>query len=144
MRIYLASSWRNPFYDTVLSFLRSRSHDVYDFKEDGGAFHWREVDPDYQYGHLCQGSKLLTLLDHPLAKEGFKADMNALRNCEVCVLLLPCGRSAHLEAGWARGAGKRLYVLAREDKAPLYEPELMYSMSDEIVTSIYDLERRLV
>jgi len=40
--------------------------------------------------------------------------MNALRWCEACVLLLPCGRSAHLELGWAAGAGKRTVVIIEE------------------------------
>jgi hypothetical protein len=26
--------------------------------------------------------------------------------CDVCVLVLPCGRSAHTEAGWFAGKGK--------------------------------------
>lgn len=29
---------------------------------------------------------------------------------DTCVLALPCGRSAHLEAGWMSGAGKKLIV----------------------------------
>jgi hypothetical protein len=45
------------------------------------------------------------------------------------VLLLPCGRSAHLEAGWAAGAGRRVVVYTRDGE----EPELMYKMCAAIV-----------
>jgi hypothetical protein len=41
----------------------------------------------------------------------------------------PCGRSAHLEAGWAIGQGKPTAILLHEDK---FEPELMYRMADLI------------
>ena len=45
-------------------------------------------------------------LSHPLAERQFKNDLEAIRSCDACVLVLPCGRSAHTEAGWFAGAGK--------------------------------------
>lgn len=46
---------------------------------------------------------------------------------DACVLLLPSGMSAHLEAGWFSGAGKPVAVLAPE----IREPELMYKCFDD-------------
>jgi hypothetical protein len=43
---------------------------------------------------------------------------------DLCVVM-PCGRSAHLEAGWFVGQGRRLAVLLSGDE----EPELMYRMA---------------
>jgi hypothetical protein len=48
-----------------------------------------------------------------------------------CVLVLPCGRSAHLKAGWFVGAGKPLWIML-DDASPI-EPELMYKMSNRVV-----------
>ena len=31
-KIYVASSWRNPFYPDVVETLRKAGHDVYDFR----------------------------------------------------------------------------------------------------------------
>ncbi len=47
--------------------------------------------------------------------------------------MFPCSRSAHNEAGWMAGAGKKViaYIPDKED------PELMYKMFDCIT---YDLE----
>ncbi len=42
--------------------------------------------------------------------------------CDACVLVLPSGRSASYEFGWAIGAGKRGAVVQFEP----CEPELMY------------------
>lgn len=67
------------------------------------------------------------------AIDGFKADKDALDWCDTCILVLPCGRSAHLEAGYAAGQGKDSYVLLHEDK---FEPELMYLLNTEISTSV--------
>lgn len=32
MRIYVASSWRNTYYPSVVSALREAGHDIYDFR----------------------------------------------------------------------------------------------------------------
>jgi hypothetical protein len=50
-------------------------------------------------------------------------------------MVLPCGRSAHLELGWACGAGKRTLILQLEQQ----EPELMYLEADRICLSIHEL-----
>lgn len=68
------------------------------------------------------------MLRHPAAKAGFAAD--------ITVLVLPCGRSAHLELGWATGQGQRTIVLLDD---PMTEPELMYLMNTELVTTLDEL-----
>jgi hypothetical protein len=77
----------------------------------------------------------LAMLAHPRAAAGFDADFAAMERADTFVLVLPCGRSAHLELGWAVGAGKRTAILL-EDPA---EPELMYRMVDYLSPSLLDL-----
>ncbi len=55
--------------------------------------------------------------------------------CRPCVLVLPCGRSAHTEAGWMCGAGRRVIAYIPE----MGEPELMYKLFDAVVGSQEDL-----
>jgi nucleoside 2-deoxyribosyltransferase len=50
------------------------------------------------------------------------------------VLLLPCGRSAHLEAGYFVGSGKPLFVLLADG-----EPELMYRMATRLCVNLFEL-----
>jgi len=50
--------------------------------------------------------------------------------------VLPCGRSAHLELGYAAGQGKQSFVLLNPDR---FEPELMYLLNTALVTSIEEL-----
>lgn len=138
MRIYVASSWRNQQQPAVVAALRCASHDVYDFRNPGpgGGFDWAQIDPAWE---KWTPDQYLMALEHPLAKAGFARDMAALTACDACVLVMPCGRSAHLELGWATGAGRRTYVLLDGPS----EPELMYLMNTQIITTLDDLLRAL-
>lgn len=127
MKIYVASSWRNDKQPVVVDTLKNAGFEVYDFKNpsDGdNGFHWSEIDPDWEGWDtttFCHH-----LLTHPLARAGFRKDMDALIDCDAVVLVLPCGRSAHLELGWALGQGKP--GLIWQGRTEPMEPELMYKM----------------
>jgi len=111
MRIYVASSWRNPWQPDVVRVLRELGHMAYDFKnpEEGNrGFHWSDVDPEWKSWGPDKYRKGLV---HPVAEQGFAMDMRALEVSDACVAVLPHGRSAALELGWACGAGKRTAVL---------------------------------
>ena len=65
--IYVASSWRNPYYEDVVKRLRKEGLPVYDFRNPphgGGGFHWTDVDenaPNWTFREYADG------LRHPLA-----------------------------------------------------------------------------
>jgi len=132
-RIYVASSWRNVLQPAVVTALRGFGHDVYDFRNPGGdgGFAWSEVDPGWKSWTPAQYREAL---NHPRAAAGHRSDMQALANCDACLLVLPSGRSASWEFGWAMGRGKRAAVLVLE---PI-KPELMYRGAD-ILTSVDEL-----
>lgn len=125
-RIYVASSWRNARQPAVVQALREAGHLVYDFRNpkigDQG-FSWSEIEPDWENWSPETYRKALS---HPVAKRGFKNDYDAMLWASVFVLVLPCGRSAHLEAGWAMGARKPVLTLMEER----CEPELMYKLAE--------------
>jgi len=115
--------------------LRAAGHCVYDFKNPGhglGGFHWSELDPDWQ--SWTPEQYRAALLSHPIAARGFLSDLRAMTWCDTCVLVMPCGRSAHLELGWCAGAGKRTVVMLSDG-----EPELMNLLADDLVTSIGEM-----
>ena len=138
-RIYVASSWRNPYFPDVVNRLRAAGHEVYDFRNPphgGAGFHWTDIDPDapaWTYAQYAEG------LHHPLAERQFQADIDALTWADTCVLVLPCGRSAHTEAGWMAGAGKRVIAYIPE----MVEPELMYKLFDGVAGSLEELVEKL-
>jgi len=131
MKIYVASSWRCPTQQSVVERLRDEGHDVYDFRNPPGAtgFGWHHAGLE----DIHDPRKFLRCLETTRAIEGFAADMGALKACDACVLVMPCGRSAHLELGYAVGAGKCTVVLLDD---PLTEPELMWMMADHIALTL--------
>ena len=134
-RIYVASSWRNPYYPEVVKTLREAGHEVYDFRNPphgGNGFRWTDIDAEafqWSFDQYAQG------LTHPLAERQFAADLEALEWADTCVLVLPSGRSAHTEAGWLAGRGRRVVVYIPE----MVEPELMYKLFDRVVDTLDDL-----
>lgn len=139
-RIYVASSWRNPHQQTVVALLRAAGHEVYDFRHPPhgkGGFAWSDLDEGWQDWSAEDFRE--RLLNHPIAAHGFLTDKRAMDWCDTCVLVMPCGRSAHMELGWAAGAGKRAIVLL----AGPAEPELMYLLATDIATSTDELLRLL-
>lgn len=131
MRIYVASSWRCARQPEVVEALRAAGHVTYDFKDPEHSFSWREVAEESSLRDpRVFRDKVLT---HALARDGFAHDMSALREASATVLVLPCGRSAHLELGYAVGAGQRTIVLLDD---PLSEPELMYLMCSHIAVTL--------
>lgn len=134
-RIYVASSWRNECYPEVVQKLRDCGFDVYDFRNppsgDEG-FHWCNVSDKWLD---WTPEEYRDNLMHPLAERQFGNDIKAMESCDICVLVLPCGRSAHTEAGWFAGQGKKViaYIPTKQ------EPELMYKLFDGIAVSLNDL-----
>lgn len=140
MKIYVASSWRNVEQPQVVEDLRSAGHEVYDFRNpapgDSG-FHWSEIDPNWID---WTPEEYVVALDHKVAKVGFRKDHKAMEWADAFVLVLPCGRSAHLELGWACGKGKRTAILLNDEG---FEPELMYKEVDFMSAWLGDIIRWL-
>ncbi|CAN5478452.1 hypothetical protein BH10PSE7_BH10PSE7_15250 [soil metagenome] len=130
MRIYVASSWRNKYQPEIVHLLRGCGHAVYDFRnpffglKDG--FRWSELDGGWESWTPAEYRKQLTT--HPIAALGFNNDFRAMQWADACVLVMPCGRSAHLELGWCAGAGKKTIVHIPEP----CEPELMNLLANDI------------
>lgn len=142
--IYVASSWRNSVQIAVIHALRAAGLEAYDFRKPkvhSDGFHWSEVMPSavYTAGGVAENSvgqlDYLTALTHERSVEGFALDYGAMQECDTCVLILPCGRSAHLELGWFVGQGRKTAILLDDPVTP----ELMYKMVDYLACSLFDL-----
>ena len=132
-KIYLASSWRNINHPAAVHMLRNAGHEVYDFRHppggiDGG-FSWSKIDPEWDAWSASIYREKLKL---SLAQQGFHSDFDGMKWADVGILLLPCGRSAHLELGWMAGAGKQTIIWTCDGQ----EPELMALLADEICISL--------
>ena len=140
-KIYVASSWRNQHQNSVVRACRALGHEVYDFKNpklDDKGFTWSEIDQDWL--NWTPKNYVNILHDSPIVAAGFKNDMDALLWCDTCILLLPCGRSAHLEAGYCIGQSKKTFVFVSNEK---FEPDLMYKMANMVTSNREDIYNAL-
>lgn len=63
--------------------------------------------------------------------EVFEMDMAALKGSETILVLLPAGKSVHIEAGVAYGLGKRLILIGEQKEA-----ESLYLIFDEFYPTV--------
>lgn len=122
----------------MLKWLREKGHAVYDFKNANSAFAWEDVDPQDKMSTV---ESYLANIDDEKCERAFSNDMNALINCDALVMLMPCGRSAHWEAGYAAGANKPTCIFLNPDK---FEPDLMHKGANLITNSLDKLDSWLV
>ncbi len=134
MRVYVASSWRNPHQPSVVADLRKAGHEVYDFRNPphSTGFNWSDMDPNWADWTAAEFRH--ELLSSSIAAQGFMSDFRAMRWADAIVMVLPCGKSSHMELGYGTGAGKRTIILL-ERNGPV-EPDLMYLQADSICLDI--------
>lgn len=138
-KIYLASSWRNQQQPGIVRLLRDYGHEVYDFRNPPGktGFAWQQLAA----GDFTKWSaaEYRDNLKNPIAQAGFKSDFDGMLWADTFLLLLPCGRSAHLELGWAAGTGRRTIIVTQDGE----EPELMALMATHLCVNLREVLRVL-
>ena len=131
-KIYLASSWKRKETVRVMhDILVKRGHVVDSFCSTDGkrsSFNWDElVEIMYKEGIDLRSANAISMADHWRVKEAFREDKKYIDWSDTLIMLMPCGRSAHLEAGYAAGTGKKLYIIGGFEKG---EFEVMYGFAD--------------
>lgn len=110
--------------------LRSEGHlaDAFCDEENRVSFNWSEL-----FGIMDREGVDITelnakdMMKHWRVQAAFKEDKKYLDWSDAVVMLMPCGRSAHLEAGYAVGCGKKLYIVGGFEKG---EFDVMYGFAD--------------
>lgn len=129
--IYLIGSLRNPKVPEIANTLRSKGLEVFDDWYAAGP----EADDYWRDYEKSRGHSYLEGLKGYAARNVFQFDRNHLDRSESVVLVLPAGKSGHLELGYALGRGKLGYIL-------LDDPErwdVMYQFATGIFTNLDDL-----
>lgn len=78
-----------------------------------------------------------------LCVNAFNSDLKGMQESDICLLILPSGKSSHIEAGYMKGLRKKLFIFAPDN----IRPELTYSIADNIFMnfqSLLDALKRLV
>ncbi|MDO8269475.1 MAG: hypothetical protein Q7T54_02285 [Candidatus Levybacteria bacterium] len=138
---FIASRWRNKFEVLRLTkLLREKGKSVYCFIEgDGSNYELKDLEEKYSPEEFMKYFERIPDWPHNNAiKEIFDVDMNALKDSETVILLLPAGKSAHIEAGVSYGMGKKTILIGEQKEAePLYMIfDEMYLTAEEFVKSL--------
>ena len=140
MKVYLASSWKNATeVRQMASFLRESKYEVDAFCDESTGryvFSWTEIVFDKD------DLDAISFLEDHRAQNAFEEDKRWLDWADAVLLMLPCGRSAHLEAGYCAGQGKRL-VIYSEDGFPQGEFDVMYGFASDLVTDLSSVLKAL-
>lgn len=77
-------------------------------------------------------------LESPSVRTIFEHDLNGEKNSDNFLLVLPAGKSAHIEAGIAYGLGKKCYAIGEYDVT-----DSLYLIFDEIFKDENELKNFL-
>ena len=134
-KIYLASSWKMSTVVKELSVdLRKRGHEVDAFCDDENgqrvSFDWDELFSIMKSeGIDISNVDAKTMMSHWRVRKAFEEDKKFINWADTLIMLMPCGRSSHLEAGYAAGLGKRVYIIGGFNKG---EFETMYGFANNM------------
>ncbi|KKN55487.1 hypothetical protein LCGC14_0581620 [marine sediment metagenome] len=125
MKIQLIGSLRNPKVPLLGNRLRAAGFDVFDDWWGAG----ERADDCWQQYEVTRGRSYVEALYGEAADNIFYWDREHMDAAEIAVLLLPAGKSSHLELGYMIGQGKPGYVVF--DREP-ERFDLMYRFANGV------------
>jgi hypothetical protein len=137
LKIYIASSWKNEKEcKEIARGLRDDGHEVDCFCDESGGrfvFHWSELVKSEED---LKNFNAISFLADERTQKAFKEDKKWLDWADTVLLVLPAGNSAHLEAGYKKGQGGKLFIYGPFPKGQF---DVMYGFADGLF-SWADLE----
>lgn len=134
--IYLIGSLRNTEVPRIAEKLRKEGHEVFDDWFAAGP----EADDKWRDYEKGRGRSYLEALTGHAARNVFAFDYRHLTTADCVVLVLPAGKSGHLELGWALGQGKCGYILL--DNPDRWD--VMYQFADGVFDTFDGLRLQLL
>ena len=130
--VYVIGSLRNPCIPQVSKALRDAKHEVFDDWHAAGP----EADDCWKRYEQERGRTYIEALSGYAARHVFDFDKLHLDRCDTAVLVLPAGKSGHLELGYMLGKGKRGFVLLEESNDRW---DVMYQFATGVAVSLEKL-----
>lgn len=135
--VYVIGSLRNPEVPNVAAKLRAAGFDAFDDWYAAGP----EADDYWQKYERARHHSYAEALAGYAAQHVFNFDKHHLDRCDAAVLVLPAGKSGHLELGYCAGKGKRTYILLEEKEPERFD--VMYQFATKVVRNLEELEHEL-
>jgi hypothetical protein len=125
MKVYLIGSLRNPQVPLLGKRIRALGFDVFDDWFGAGEI----ADDSWQAYEEARGRHYGEALYGRAAENIFQFDLRHLNSSDLGVLMLPAGKSGHLELGYLIGQGKPGLVLFPEVPSRW---DVMYQLADGV------------
>ncbi len=127
--IYLAGALRNPQIPLIANQLRQDGHRVFDEWYAVGP----EADEKWREYSIQRGHTYIDALASHHARDVYNFDRNHILSNDTMILILPAGRSGHLELGFASGKDKDTHILLDQE----YDRwDVMYLFANHIWSDI--------
>jgi len=137
--VYLIGSLRNGGVPGLAAEMRDALDvDVFDDWHASGP----KADDAWRTYEVARGRGYVEALDGPYAMSAYNLDHSWLSRCDAAVLILPAGRSCHLELGFVAGMHKPTFILL----GPQSEKErwdIMYNFATAVVRTEEELFERM-
>lgn len=135
--LYLIGSLRNPEVPKIANTIRTEAGvEVFDDWYAAG----ERADDAWKAYEQARGHDYITALKGHAANHVFEYDAFNLNRATMGLLVLPAGRSGHIEFGILRGQGKPGWILLDDADARW---DVMYKFASGIVTSVEEAITRI-
>lgn len=127
---FISGRWRNK--DKILALtnnIRAKGYSAYCFLEAPHSIDRVQNDPEED----MKAFEKLNWRKSPYIREVFENDIAGEQNSDTFVMLLPAGKSCHVEAGVAYGLGKKCILIGEQKEA-----ESLYLIFNEVYVTEND------
>lgn len=140
-KLYVIGSLRNPQIPIVSNLLRAQGIDAFDDWYSAGP----EADDKWRDYERARGHSYLEALKGHAARNVFQFDHSHLEQADGAILVLPAGKSGHLELGWAAGRQKWTSILLEPDAAssPEFRYDVMYQFANLVTDNLDEVIQTL-
>jgi len=126
-QIYVIGSLRNPMVPEISNEIRGFGYTVFDDWYAAGP----EADDKWKEYEKARNRNYQEALKGHAAKNVFEFDKRNLLASDAALLVLPAGKSGHLELGWMAGKEKPTFVLLEDDSDRW---DVMYQFATAVIT----------
>lgn len=134
--VYVIGALKNENIPVIANKIRKLGYDVFDDWYSAGP----EADDYFNDYRQKRGMNYKDALNSFAAKHIFNFDKSHLDRSDIVILVMPAGKSGHLELGYAIGKGKKGYILFDKEPERL---DQMHQFADEIFLNETDLLKKL-
>jgi len=131
-QIYLIGSLRNEQVPIIGNQLRAKGFNVFDNWHSAG----ENADDCLRDYCRAKGSTYIEAMADTATQNIFNFDKRNLDASDAAVLVMPAGKSGHLELGYMAGKGKYTYILMDGEPERF---EVMHNFANAIVFSLDEL-----